>query len=276
MTGMNNTKTFLIIPFFLFTLFCFSYSQNDGRESFFDYTKETIIDDAYQIFDLGIGLIQAPFHFNSNDLLHITGVGFATSSLFLIDQKTKELALQNQTSANDKIFEIDRYFNGRTGTYAGAGLYVSGFLFKQEKVRLLGLHALEALFVSSSITSFLKYSFGRRRPYAGEDHMSFKVFRGSRGMYRAFPSGHTTSAFTFASVMAMSIDNIYWKSIWYGGASMVGLARIYHNVHWISDTFLAAVISYNIADFVVHHNKQDDQGFSLYPSFNGFQIRFYF
>ena len=42
---------------------------------------------------------------------------------------------------------------------------------------------------------------------------------------------------------------------------MVGMARIYHNVHWISDTFLAAMISYNVADFVVHHDKEDDEDF---------------
>jgi len=273
---MKNSEKHLIILLILFALFGSLFGQSDENESYFEYSKETLLEDANQIFHLGLGFVQAPLHLNSKDLLYGAGISLATSSLFLIDPQTKEIALQNQTSANDKFFEIDKHFNGRTASYTGIGLYAAGFLFKQEKIRLMGLHALEALFISSSITSFLKYSFGRRRPYGGEDHMNFKAFRGSRGRFRAFPSGHTTSAFAFASVMAMSVDNGYWKTDWYGGASLVGLARIYHNVHWVSDTFLAAIISYNVADFIVHFNKENDEGFSLYPSINGFQIRIWF
>jgi len=63
--------------------------------------------------------------------------------------------------------------NSTKGSTAAAGLYLTGFIFKQEKIRLAGLYAAETIFLAGSITSFLKLSFGRRRPYAGKDHMNF-------------------------------------------------------------------------------------------------------
>jgi len=272
---MNSTYVYLALLFFIAAP-CYTFCQDYANETYYEYAKTTLIEDANQIYYLGIGLVQVPFHLNSTDLLYGFGMGAATSSLFLVDRGIKSLALQNQSGFNDKVFKIDDYFNGSTGTFAASGLYIGGFLFKQQKIRIMGLHALETLFISGAITELFKYSFGRRRPYAGKSNMDFKAFRGSRGKYRAFPSGHTTNAFAFASVMAMSLDNTYWKAGWYSAATMVGVARIYHNVHWISDTFLAALISYNVADFVVNFNSQENNNFKLYPSFNGIQIRMYF
>jgi len=272
---MNSTHVYFAL-LLLIAIPYYTFSQNDENETYLEYSKTTLIEDVNQIYYLGIGLIQVPFHLNRNDLLYGLGVSVATSSLFLVDPAIKSFVLQNQSAFNDNIFEIDKYFNGRTGSFAASGLYIGGFLFKQEKIRIMGLHALETLFISGAITELFKYSFGRRRPYAGKSNMDFKAFRGSRAKYRAFPSGHTTNAFAFASVMAMSLDNSYWEAGWYSAAAMVGVARIYHNVHWISDIFLAALISYNVADFVVHFNSQENNNFKLYPSFNGIQIRMYF
>ena len=272
-----NIRKYFFQLLLMITLVSISFSQNNSNISFFEYSKQTALDDAQHIVKIGFGIIQAPFNFNNSDWTKVAYTGIITSSLFTTDQEAKEFALSNQTPYNDKIFKIDEYLNGGTGIYAGVGFYISGFLLKEKKIRMMGLHALETLYIANSITGFFKYTFGRRRPYGGQGQMDFKVFRGSEQKYRAFPSGHTTSAFAFASVMAMSVDNIYWKSFWYGSASMVGFARIYHNVHWISDTFLAAMISYNVADYVVHFDKEDnDEGFTIYPSFNGLRIRIYF
>ena len=142
----------------------------------------------------------------------------------------------------------------------------------------MGLHAIETIIMAQSVTGFLKYSFGRARPYTGDDHLDFKVFRGNEERYRAFPSGHTTGAFAFASVMAMSIENTYWKIFWYGSATMVGAARIYHNNHWLSDTFLAGVISYSIANYVVNSDSDrpvEDTNYtvSIYPYHMGLGLQ---
>lgn len=246
--------------------------QTNDTSGTFTYIKNTIVDDAKHMFNLGLNVIQAPLNFDGRDYAKIGITSAITSAMFLTDRDIKRFALKNQTKTNDRIFKIDDYFNGTSGFFGSAGIYLIGFITKDEKIRRIGLKAAEALFIAQSVTGTLKYTFGRRRPYGGRDQMDFKIFRGSAGRYRALPSGHTTSAFTFATVMAKSIDNMPWKIFWYGSATMVGFARIYHNVHWFSDTFLAAMLSYSIASYVVDFDsEQTDMTKHVTFSFNPVQ-----
>ncbi len=260
-----------------FVLLCGkSFSQIEEQSLSWNYTQQVITADAMHVLDLGLGVLTSPTRIEANDFLYIGGAGAITSSLFLVDKGMKETLLRNRTSFNDKLFGIDEIINGPTTRYASIGIYLTGFLVMEENLRRTGLYALETLFIAKSTTNILKYLFGRSRPYASKDNMNFKIFRGSKGKHKSFPSGHTTSAFSFASVMAMSIDDIYWKSFWYGSAAMVGVSRIYHNVHWLSDTFLAAAISYGVANYVVNFEYTDENSISLSPTVNGLSVKVYF
>jgi membrane-associated phospholipid phosphatase len=92
----------------------------------------------------------------------------------------------------------------------------------------------------------------------------FKLFRGfgngvqgfnnqngaalGKGDFQSFPSGHTTTAFAAASSVTSEARRIWPKSlpyvatVMYGGATLVGLSRMYHNNHWASDVALGAAI----------------------------------
>jgi len=65
---------------------------------------------------------------------------------------------------------------------------------------------------------------------------------------QSFPSGHTTTAFAAASSVTSEINRMWPKYTWYaapvlyGGATMVGLSRMYHNKHWASDVVLGAAV----------------------------------
>ena len=258
-----------------------SSSPNKPEANFWEYAKTTTVHDAKHMFDLGISFIQAPLHFDRQDWSYASFSVASTSALFLVDPSVKIFALKSRSGLNDKIFKIEDYLNGSQGTYAAAGIYLTGFFFKEERLRLVGLYAIETLFFTRSITHLLKYFFGRRRPYAGQDHMNFKAFRGKKQKYKSFPSGHTTGAFAFAGIMAMSVNNLAWKIGWYGSAAMVGFARIYHNEHWVSDTFLAGAISYSVASYVVNfENRQKERkfnsNFSIFLSPNGITAKFQF
>jgi len=252
---------------------------SSGHAQFQDgYLTETLYNDASHILRVSGGLVTAPLNFDQDDWQKTLFTIAATSALFFIDQNVKQYAQSNQTKINHDIFQIDNYLRGKTGLYAAAGLYSTGFLIKDSKIRQMGLNAFETIFLATSVTGFLKYSFGRARPYAGDNQLDFRVFRGSQEKYRAFPSGHTTGAFAFASVMAMSVDNLYWKVLWYGSASMVAAARIYSNNHWLSDTFLAGAISYSIAHYVVYYGKKDsetnsDFAVQIYPYYMGLGLK---
>ena len=108
----------------------------------------------------------------------------------------------------------------------------------------MGLRATEAFVYSGIITAGLKVLIGRWRPYAGKDHLFFKPFQFNNDDYVSLPSGHTTVSFAVSTVLAKSMDNPYWKIFWYGSAGLVGVSRIYHNKHWLSDVFLGSVIGH--------------------------------
>jgi membrane-associated phospholipid phosphatase len=98
----------------------------------------------------------------------------------------------------------------------------------------------------------MKVTIGRKRPNETENNLIFNPFSFDFNN-TAFPSGHTTLAFAYSTVMANEIDNLVWKIFWYSAATLVGAARIYNNVHWFSDTVMGGAIGYFIGDFVNKH-----------------------
>jgi membrane-associated phospholipid phosphatase len=113
------------------------------------------------------------------------------------------------------------------------------------------LHGTEAVLVADVVTYALKGITGRARPFVFADTSphNFKFFKGfGDGNRQSFPSGHTTSAFAAAAAVTAETGTWWPKSTWvvgplmYGGATMVGLSRMYHNKHWASDVVLGAAI----------------------------------
>jgi membrane-associated phospholipid phosphatase len=134
----------------------------------------------------------------------------------------------------------------------GAGLYVLGRTRGWRAVADIGVHGGEAVVLSGTITAALKGMAGRARPNVVGDTnpRDFKFLRGfTKGNgYESFPSGHTTVA--FAAAAAVTSESRHWwpQGQWivgpvlYGGATLVGLSRMYNNDHWASDVSLAAAI----------------------------------
>lgn len=231
------------------------FSQSDSIKTSPSSRVEDIFCDMKHTLNVGLGLLRSPFTGSSTAWMRVGCAGLTTSAFFLIDPAMQDFARSNQSPFKDRIFSIEDYLNGKYGTFYAAGIYFIGWSIREETVRRTGLYALEAVVYAETITRFLKFSFGRKRP-EGADHLFFKPFRGTSEYFRSLPSGHTTGAFAFSTVMAKSIDNIYWQIFWYCSASLVGMARIYHNNHWFSDTFLASIIGYRIAGYVVSFSSR--------------------
>ena len=147
----------------------------------------------------------------------------------------------------------------------GGGLYAAGKLTHHPDLADLGWHGTEAVFIASGVTGFLKGVLGRSRPYVSLDSNArdfnfLKGFgRGTFGVgpdgrkfgtsdYQSFPSGHTTTAFAAAAAVTSETRRMWPRSllivapVMYGGATLVGLSRMYHNNHWASDVVLGAAV----------------------------------
>jgi len=133
----------------------------------------------------------------------------------------------------------------------GGGLYAFGRIAHRPDVADLGWHGTEAVLISSGITGLLKGTMGRARPFVTADTNArdFKFLKGfSNADRQSFPSGHTTTAFAAASAVTSEMRRLYPQYVWavapamYGGATLVGISRMYHNKHWASDVVLGAAI----------------------------------
>ena len=95
-----------------------------------------------------------------------------------------------------------------------------------KKSKELSLLMFKSTLYSGLTTDILKKVFNETRPNGGG---------------YSFPSGHTTSAFAFGSVVAMN-HNIYAGSAAIAMASFVGLSRINDKKHFVHDVIAGATI----------------------------------
>ncbi|MEO8909018.1 MAG: phosphatase PAP2 family protein [Gemmatimonadaceae bacterium] len=132
----------------------------------------------------------------------------------------------------------------------GTAIYLVGRADGQRRAQSLGLHSVESILISGAIGGGIKVLAGRQRPFVDINNpYNFQLWRGfTSDNYRSFPSGHTIAAFAFASTLTR--ESQFWAphaafyvgTVFYGGAGLIGLSRMYNNQHWASDVLVGAAI----------------------------------
>jgi membrane-associated phospholipid phosphatase len=201
----------------------------------------------------GVKPSQQPL-FTSSDAIYAGAFTVATVALFPLDRKIAE-HLQDKHNQGNRFFHhqaTNFRLIAQPGAFAiGGAMYLGGRLSHNEKLADLGLHGSEAILVGLGVTGAIKGSAGRARPYLDttKPH-NFKLFRGFTGGsdYSSFPSGHTLTGFAAAAAVTAETHRWWPHSTWYiapvmyGGATMIGLSRMYNNKHWASDVMMGAAI----------------------------------
>lgn len=152
---------------------------------------------------------------------------------------------------------------------AGVGIYAIGRIDGQRRVQALGLHTVEGILFADLISGTIKLVAGRQRPFIDiKNPYSFQLWRGLKGdTYRSFPSGHSTTAFAFASALTRETQfwwphaGFYIGTVFYGGAALVGASRMYNNAHWASDVVAGAAIGTIIGLKVVKFTHSNPNNF---------------
>lgn len=186
----------------------------------------------------------SPFKLDGKDAKWLAPLGVATIALVATDRRTSGFV-----GRGGSLPSVSRNVSFGGGTYAAggvaAGFYLVGRLTNDEKARETGLLATEALIDSGIVAQVLKFSTQRPRP--NFDAGRGRFFKGGN----SFPSGHATSIWSVATVIAYEYQDR--PLVRYGAlaaATMVSLSRYSGRKHFLSDVLIGSAVGFGIGRFV--------------------------
>ena len=93
---------------------------------------------------------------------------------------------------------------------------------------------------TAGITHLMKYAFSIDRPDGSNDN--------------SFPSGHTSQAFTAATVLYLELKDTYpvYAYSGYVFATATGVLRMVNNKHWISDVLVGAGLGILVTNLIYY------------------------
>ncbi|MDD2960923.1 MAG: phosphatase PAP2 family protein [Muribaculaceae bacterium] len=139
------------------------------------------------------------------------------------------------------------------------GLKLGGVKSRSSWLRMAVSDAFSAALMAGMVNT-MKHTISVERPDGSNDH--------------SFPSGHTATAFMFATMLHKEYGAISpWYSIaGYSIATYTGVSRILNNKHWLSDVLvgagigiLSAELGYFLADLIFK-----DKGINSFPKYKEF------
>lgn len=171
----------------------------------------------------------------------------------MVDEEVRNIVQSNQTN-------FLKYYTNVTNELGSAkyivplsiGLYGVSLFTKSQKFSDASFTAFESLELAMLMTGGLKTAFGRARPFQELGSRDFKMFK---GIQDSFPSGHTTVAFAFLTPYAEYLGPPY-SYLLYFLASSTAFARLYRDVHWLSDVVAGAGVGYIVGKSLVRLHKK--------------------
>jgi membrane-associated phospholipid phosphatase len=219
----------------------------------------------------------APLHFKTRQWLYTGAAAGITAALIYADEDIDAWARTQKQKHKlvNKTSPIISEFGSNYGVYSVIAYGLINAAFKNEKGVQTSLLATQAMITSGIWTQIIKQLTGRERPKAsyifshiegGRWHGIFSKYLEvspddrSRFSYDAFPSGHTATAFSIATVFATQYhDHKAVPVIFYSAATLVGISRLTEHEHWASDVFVGAVFGYLSGKQVVRHYNKTHQ-----------------
>jgi membrane-associated phospholipid phosphatase len=213
-------------------------------------------------------ILASPTKWDGVDWLKAGVVIGATAGIYIADGGIRDFAQRNHSSTGTKVTATGDILGNPLYAAPSLGLfYLYGHLNDDPKARRASLLAVESLVISGAITTTIKLATQRSRPFTGEAPTTWSGPR-LKTNDPSFPSIHSQTAFSIASVIAEEYgNNPFVPPIAYGLASFIGLSRIYDNKHWASDIFFGAAIGYFVGKTVVrYHTMQNDTALTFLPT----------
>ena len=198
----------------------------------------------------------SPFHMSRDDSKFLVPIGLTTAALIATDRESADELGEN--GGNERrvktSLRVSRLGAGNTTAGIAAAFYLVGVAKHDSRARETGILGGEALIDAGIVSTVLKEVTQRPRPLVPDPKDDF--FDGGL----SFPSGHATSAWALATVIASEYhDRKAVQVTAYALASAVSLSRYTGRVHFLSDAFVGSAIGYGIGRFVYkkHHRPEN-------------------
>ncbi|VAW25076.1 hypothetical protein MNBD_BACTEROID01-819 [hydrothermal vent metagenome] len=201
-------------------------------------------------------IVIAPVKWGKKDFMRFGLFAATTTALVFADQPVGDFFQRQRSGRMDKI--VDGFFDPLGSKYSvalGGVFYLVGGIGKNSRMRSTGLLVIESYLASGFLVNIAKRAIGRQRP----DKWGINTPYGWNGPFQgtSFPSGHTTSAFSVATIFALQYKDTKWVPlVAYGLAGLAGISRVYENRHWASDVFAGAILGTVIGRYIYKaHSK---------------------
>lgn len=173
----------------------------------------------------------------------------------LIDQ-TAEEAAENRIMSTFWSDTADNYGQMYPNAIYFVGMGAYGYLSEDDLAKKRAWMMFEASLYSGASVSVLKEIVHEKRPNPNKTHDSF-------------PSGHTTTAFAFASVVHAEHGH-YWGALAYSGALLTAYQRQHNSKHYLHDVVGGATIGAAFG-YGLHwaNQKNSNVAFSAFPADGG-------
>lgn len=194
-------------------------------------------------------LLVQPAHWKGQDWLFVGGAALTFTAIYANDLEIQQFWQNRQNPTGDWVatYVAEPFGSGLYTLPALGILYGSGWIFDNKKNRHVALLGTKAWVLTGGATVVLKQLAHRQRPNEGTapDPYFWKGPFALTSDFTSFPSGHTSTAFAVATVIAGSYPDQWWVgTLSYGIASLTGLSRMYDNKHWASDVFTGALLGW--------------------------------
>jgi membrane-associated phospholipid phosphatase len=262
LTRHTSKSLVFTVVFLLLSLYSFGYSLTDSINSLSpkrNYFGSYLSDIGY--------LYTSPIRWKGKDwakLGVLSGLGLA---IYSADDNIQRSMAESKTQRSESLATVFEKFGNAGSTSIGLGVaFITGVIVKNEKTQRISLLSLKSSLLSGLLAQTLKNIGHRSRPNAG---LGKNSWHGPKigGKHKAFPSGHTTTAFAIATTFAQIYKEKKWIVISaYSAAAITGISRVHDNKHWATDVFAGAALGYFSARAILKNEERNRRSITLAPS----------
>lgn len=232
---VNRISTVLLV-------LCVSYGvpdaacQDEGGSRFLRWTYQ---DAAALVSEIGVN---AP-------AIGVTGAAVILPTTDLDDPLLRRIQ-SGSRGPIDSYLRITNELGGPKALPTLTGVFAVTLFTNDHKLQDAAFTSLQSLIFAGSISSGLKYVFGRHRPESGSDAYRFDSFSG----HSSFPSGHTTAAFAIVTPWVLYYPGVATYGL-FAISTGTAVARIAFDKHWPTDVLAGAALGFLTARFLTRRHQ---------------------